>query len=312
MIPYKIISPILFTIFNRPETTHRVFDQIRKIKPKKLYVAADGPRPDHASDIEKCRQTRNIISNIDWSCNVKTDFSSKNLGCRNRMITGINWFFDHEESGIILEDDCFPDPTFFRFCEELLNCYRQEPKVMHISGNNFQKTHSLHSYYFSKYSHIWGWATWRRAWKQFDDQMADLSNFVDSGSLRKLCQNYWEYRYWKIILTQARHKTLSAWSYNWLYTIWKQGGMAITPTINLVKNIGIGKEATNTKSANSFIESVGVHQMIFPLNHPRALAINKLADQSTWSEVYKVPISAIIRNIPLAIRLISSYINGKK
>ena len=164
-------TAVLLVIFNRPETTQVVFEAIRKAKPPRLYVAADGPRTEVPSDAKKCKEAREIINQVDWDCEVKTLFREKGLGCGLGPSSAFTWFFEHEEDGIILEDDCLPSQSFFWFCEELLERYRHDNRVMHIGGNNFlngwQKDRD-YSYYFSNSGHIWGWATWRRAWKLFD------------------------------------------------------------------------------------------------------------------------------------------------
>lgn len=164
-------TPVLLIIFKRPDTTRQVLQAIRQVKPRQLFVAADGPRPDHPDEAEKCHQTRAVIEEVDWKCEVQTLFQQRNLGCGPGPVTGpvtaITWFFHNVEQGIILEDDCLPDLSFFRFCEELLDRYRYTEQIMHISGNNFLygRKRGSASYYFSKYTHVWGWATWRRAWK---------------------------------------------------------------------------------------------------------------------------------------------------
>ena len=167
---YKLKTPILFLIFNRLDTTEKVFEKIREQQPKYLYIAADGPRSDVPEDQEKCRKTRAIIDRIDWDCELKTLFREENLGCRNNAVQAITWFFDNVEEGIILEDDCLPDPTFFRYCEDLLSYYRYDMRVMHIAGSNLQQGFKSDnaSYYFSHIPWVWGWASWKRAWKYYD------------------------------------------------------------------------------------------------------------------------------------------------
>ena len=174
MAESSFITPVLFIIFNRVETTKRVFEAIRNVRPLKLYVAADGPRPGNDADKVNCDEVRKIIDDVDWPCEIKTLFQDQNLNCGRAPSTAITWFFEHEEEGIILEDDCLPSTSFFRFCHELLAYYRHDNRVMHIGGNNFlegwQKDPD-YSYYFSRSGHIWGWATWRRAWQTFDFDM---------------------------------------------------------------------------------------------------------------------------------------------
>src|SRR4051812_29566436 len=171
----KLHTPVLFVIFNRPETTRQVFEAIRTAKPSRLYIAADGPRKNKPGEDQKCQEAREIVKAVDWDCEVKTLFSKENLNCGRGPATAFTWFFEHEEEGIILEDDCLPTQSFFRFCQELLERYRYDYRVMHIGGNNFLngwQRDQDYSYYFSLSGHIWGWATWRRAWQMFDYKLS--------------------------------------------------------------------------------------------------------------------------------------------
>ena len=167
------ISPILFLIFNRPETTKKVFSAIKEVQPPRLYIAADGPRSEQPDEADHCELARTIATKVDWDCEVKTLFRDQNLGIRIAVSQAIDWFFEQEPEGIILEDDCLPDQSFFWFCKELLEKYRNDTRIMHIGGTNFQfgKNRTNYSYYFSRYAHIWGWASWRRAWEYYDEKL---------------------------------------------------------------------------------------------------------------------------------------------
>jgi hypothetical protein len=167
-------TPVVLIIFKRVDATQKVFDIIRQVQPKKLLVIADGARPDKEGEAEKCQQTRAIIDQVDWDCEVLRCFSERNLGCGVRISTGLQWVFEHVEEAIILEDDCLPHPTFFTFCSEMLDRYRDESRVMSVSGCLFARSPSPESYYFSHYLSCCGWATWRRAWQCFDFNMAKL------------------------------------------------------------------------------------------------------------------------------------------
>ena len=160
-----ITKPVLFCIFNRPELTARVFESIRARQPHQLFIASDGPRDSNSDDVTKVEAARQIVSRVDWECDVSTRFLSENLGCKHAMSSAISWAFEKTEDLIILEDDCLPHASFFGYCDSLLDRYRNEDSVMMISGNNFQPSRrSDASYYFSRWTHIWGWATWKRAW----------------------------------------------------------------------------------------------------------------------------------------------------
>ncbi|OUC08639.1 hemolytic protein HlpA-like protein, partial [Litorilinea aerophila] len=166
-------TPVIFLIFNRPDTTAQVFAEIAKARPRRLLVVADGPRPHRPDDVEKCSATRAVIERVDWPCEVSCDFAEENLGGRRRISSGLTWAFSQVEAAIVLEDDCLPHPTFFPFCEELLNRYCHDERIMAITGDNFQfgRSRTKYSYYFSRYFHSWGWATWRRAWQHYDDTL---------------------------------------------------------------------------------------------------------------------------------------------
>ena len=185
---HKLDMPVLFLIFNRADTTRQVFEAIERVKPKKLYVAGDGPRADVDSDPEKCRQARQIATSVTWDCEVNTLFQSQNIGCKYGVSSGIDWFFKREEMGIILEDDTVPSQSFFFFCQELLEKYRHDHRIMHINGTNFfwnDIQHPNASYFFSQYGNIWGWATWRRAWELYDVNLSDWT-FVKNSILKKV------------------------------------------------------------------------------------------------------------------------------
>ena len=163
-------APILFLIFNRPQLTARVFAAIREAQPSQLYVAADGPRSNRPGEADLCEQARRVINGVDWPCEVKTLYRQENLGCRQAVSSAITWFFDNVEAGVVLEDDCLPIESFFRFCSELLIRYRDDTRIGMISGNNhgFRIYDDSLSYSFSKHGAIWGWASWRRAWRLYD------------------------------------------------------------------------------------------------------------------------------------------------
>jgi len=281
-------APILFLIFNRPDTTKGVFEAIRKAKPPKLFVAADGPRPDKPSEWEKCQKVREIATAVDWDCEVKTLFRDSNLGCKVGVSRAIDWFFQHVEEGIILEDDCLPDQSFFSFCQELLEYYRNDTRIMHISGNNFQsgQTRGCGSYYFSKYAHIWGWATWRRAWLFYDLAIKTLPKFIQQRGIESVFQNAKVQKYWFNNLLAVFNGKKDTWDYQWNYSIWSQNGLCILPNANLVTNIGFGAGATHTKDENLPQLHVSIEKMRFPLNHPFFVIRDEFADSYTDKHIF--------------------------
>ena len=210
-------APVLFLIFNRPDTTRRIFDVIRQAKPERLFVAADGPRPERSGEAEKCAQTRSIIDEVDWDCQVKTLFREMNLGCRKAVSSGIDWFFDNVEEGIILEDDCLPGQSFFQYCQELLTYYINDTRVMQICGLNVltKWNRSGHSYFFSNYGPIWGWASWRRAWKHYDVNMKLWPEIKEKKLYEDFCQNQEEADYRLNLYDKVYRGEIDTWDYQW-------------------------------------------------------------------------------------------------
>lgn len=251
-------TPILLIIFNRPEETKQVLAALRQVKPSRLFVAGDGPRPKHPDDQLKCQTTRELIKTIDWPCEIKTLFQEQNLGCKQGPITAISWFFDQVDAGIILEDDCVPAPSFFSFCGELLDYYKDDQRIMHIGGSNFLPAATLGdqepSYYFSQHVYAWGWATWRRAWQHFDGELKTYPAFKATGQIYNIWKNKDAIRLANHIFRRAyEQKDNSVWDAQWVYAVWSQGGLSIVPKVNLVTNIGFGADATHTKIAEKGI-----------------------------------------------------------
>tara|TARA_B100000524_G_scaffold316971_1_gene195780 strand:- start:20 stop:946 length:927 start_codon:yes stop_codon:yes gene_type:complete len=279
-IPSKPLNTaVLFLVFNRLETTKKVFKAIRKAQPPRIYVAADGPRENKAGELQKVRETRDyIIQNIDWECRVFTLFRENNLGCKVAVSSAIEWFFDHENQGIILEDDCLPSLSFFWFCEELLEKYKDDYRIGHISGNNFQNgiKRGGYDYYYSIYNHIWGWASWSSRWKNYD---VNLENFDNSDFIEAMFQDKKTIKYWKDIYIKMKDKLIDTWDYQWTFSIWKQKQLSIIPNINLVKNIGFGVDATHTTQETEF-SNIENHE-IYLKDHPDYIEQNKFADDLT-------------------------------
>jgi hypothetical protein len=278
----NLSTPVLFLIFNRPDTTKRVFDQIREAQPCRLYIAADGPRKGVSGEDALCRETRNICAHIDWSCDVQTLFRDQNLGCRTAVNSAISWFFEQEEQGIILEDDCLPSPGFFSFCESMLEKYRDDERVMHIGGSNFQDSReALYSYYFSNVHHVWGWATWRRAWTQYDATMPEYDEFLSSGFLRQMFPKRYHQQLWKDCFAHVRSGRWNTWDYQWTYSIWKSNGLGITPQANLISNIGFSASGTHTTSSEASSLAERTTFQLGNLSHPIIMRADQRADSYT-------------------------------
>jgi hypothetical protein len=283
---YLLRTPVLFLVYNRPDITLRVLDSIRKAKPARLFIAADGPRPGDKRDADNCRRVREIIRTVDWDCEHSLLLRRKNLGCRAAVSEAVSWFFEQVGEGIILEDDCLPDPSFFNFCQELLEYYRDDTRVMHIGGDNFQPeeaTPERASYYFSRYGHIWGWATWRRAWKYYDVAMRTFPVFVKQGMLGNIFPRKFEQAHWEGYLKKVRDGDIDLWDFQWQYALWSQGGLSIVPKTNLVSNIGVGRNATHTKQP--IFADMNV-QSIIKIRHPRFILPDRKKDDSTFNIVY--------------------------
>ena len=290
-------TPILLIVFNRAETARQVFDEIRKVKPKHLFIAADGPRPDKKDDEKNCSDTRDIVKLVDWECEVKTLFQKDNLGCGVGPATAINWFFDHFDEGIILEDDCLPAPGFFTFCQAMLERYRHDENIFHVSGNNFQlgRKRGNASYYFSKYTGTWGWATWKRAWKYYQFKIKNLDSFLSQKKLNKVVQSKNERAYWIKIFRSMEALDIDTWDYQWTFTVWDQEALAIFPNTNLVKNIGFMENATHTFDPESLLANIKLGSMD-EIIHPTEIVRDKKADSFFYSKVLHVEYKKHHRN----------------
>jgi len=281
-------TPILFLLFNRPDTTKLVFAKIREVKPKYLFIAADGPRADRQSEKELCEQTRNLVmDSIDWDCEVKTLFRNENLGCGKAVSLAITWFFDNVEQGIILEDDCLPDLSFFQYCSDLLEKYRFDEQVFVIGGNNFQsKKWGKSSYYFSAYGFTWGWATWRRAWSKFDYSLQSIEEKQFKHQLKRYFPKQQQRDYWYCIYKTMKYIPIDTWDYQWTITQWYNNGINILPNINLVKNIGFGNDATHTKCNVDGVMNLETHHIDLII-HPSKKKINKKADLCSFYKIFE-------------------------
>ncbi|MBW4605056.1 MAG: glycosyltransferase family 2 protein [Calothrix sp. FI2-JRJ7] len=281
-------TPVAFIIFKRPQTTEKVFEAIRQAKPPKLLVIADGPRPNVPGEADKCCAAREIIKRVDWDCEVLTNFSDINLGCKLRVSSGLDWVFENVEEAIILEDDCLPHHTFFNFCEELLEKYRHDNRIMVISGDNFQfgRTRTQDDYYFSRYTHWWGWATWRRAWQYYDVNMTSWDKVKNEGYLKDILKDPTSVKYWFDTFQSTYDGKIDTWDYAWLLTCWLQNGLTILPSKNLVSNIGFSSEGTHTLNPNTVLANVPVEEMGFPLKHPQFIIRNEKADSFTHNLLY--------------------------
>ena len=275
-------TPVALLIFNRPTMVARIFAEIARARPEKLLIIADGPRSDQPEEAAKCAAARAVVEKVDWDCDVFRNYSEVNLGCGLRPASGINWVFENVEEAIILEDDCLPHPTFFRFCEELLEHYREDERVMTISGNNFQygTSRTENSYYFSQYPHTWGWATWRRAWALYDFEVKLWPRLRETSWLLDTLGDQESDDYWRPIFDSLSERS-DVWDYQWIFSCWAQHALAILPNVNLISNIGWGKDSTHTKALDNPSANLATEALRFPLDHPACMVRNREADRFT-------------------------------
>jgi hypothetical protein len=287
--PHPLNTAVLFLVFNRLDTTQQVFSAIRQAKPPRLYIASDGARKTKAGEAEKVTAVRDFIqSSIDWKCDIQTLFRDKNLGCKYAVSGAIDWFFENEEMGIILEDDCLPSQSFFWFCEELLGKYKDDMRVWHISGDNFQEgaRRGEGDYYYSKYTHIWGWASWANRWQSYDVKMESYKYFYSSNQLLNIFNNKNSQKYWADIFLKVVDGQIDTWDYQWAYTVLSNSGLSILPNKNLISNIGFGPDATHTMDLDSQHSKLDRADVSFPLKHPKLVVYDRLADDFTESKMF--------------------------
>ena len=291
MNAFKLTTPVAFIIFNRPDTTARVFAEIAKAKPTKLLIVGDGPRTQRTGEAERVAATRAIIEQVNWPCEVLTNFSEINLGCKRRVSSGLDWVFTQVEEAIILEDDCLPDPSFFRFCQEMLETYRFDKRVGMISGDNFQfgRIRGNESYYFSKYTHIWGWASWRDRWQTYDVDMQLWPELLEQQRLEDLVLEKSEVPFWTSIFERVYRGKIDTWDYQWCFANWVQGRINVMPSVNLISNIGFGHDATHT-TMSSPLANLPTSPVIFPLKHPNIRARNQAADRYSDKHCFRPPL----------------------
>jgi hypothetical protein len=282
-------TPVLLLTYKRPDTTQTVFNAIQEARPTKLYVSQNFPSSQDEAEQQKWEKTREIVDQVDWDCEVKTLFRKQHLSLKESISSAIDWFFDREEIGIILEDDCVPNRSFFEFSEELLNYYRTDERIMSISGDNFQFGHnsSEASYYFSRYNHIWGWASWRRAWEKYDVQMKLWPKVKNEGVLYDMLIDTNVVKYWENVFDRTYLGHIDTWDYQWTFACWINNGLTILPSVNLISNIGFREDATNTQKKNKYA-NLPTEPVRFPLNHPLTIIRNARADRITEADHYGI------------------------
>jgi hypothetical protein len=283
-------TPVLLLFFNRPGHAAAVMNRVRDARPARVYAHVDGPRAGRAEEEALVEACRDLVRGIDWPCEVNTLFREQNMGLRDGVGDALNWFFSKEEFGIVLEDDCLPEPSFFPYCEELLHRYRDDERIMHITGSNVAEeytNHSVDSYFFSRFSLVWGWASWRRAWEKMSPGLGGLNEFEESGSMRTLIPGYMARTYMMDKFRVTSRRENNSWAYAWFYSILKNDGLCIIPKINLVENVGVGDaDATNTRTRLQH-QLVRAGSMTFPLHHPADSSVDEARERQIFYHTQK-------------------------
>lgn len=289
-------TPVVLIVYNRPELTRRLLDALAVVRPRRLLVVADGPRS--RQDEARCAGVRALLDELPWNCIVERNYSDRNLGVRERPASGIDWAFSLVEEAIILEDDCLPDPSFFPYCTELLRHYRDDERVMQIGGSNFQRgvSRSSFGYYFSVYYHLWGWATWRRAWRHYDLNVTRWPELKRQGLLESLPISGSARRHWARIFDRAWKRELRTWDFQWQFAMWSQHGLAAVADTNLISNTGFGPDASHTTDFTWHSEMPTGRVEV--LGHPSAIVPDRIADEVEFRARH-------LHQTPLLKRLIS-------
>ena len=288
-----LTTPVVFIVFNRPDQTAKVFSAIRDVRPSQLFVIADGPRPDVVLDAQKCAAVRTVLDGVDWPCQIFRKFAKQNIGLRRNVAEGLDWVFEQAERAIILEDDCLPDPTFFPFCEELIERYAQDRQVAAISGTNLDPDYLRlpggESYYFSRFCHIWGWATWRRAWRYYDGEMKEWPALAKGDWLARKIETPTAINFWRRHFDDCvrNHPDgLGTWDVQLVFAFWLHDLLAITPRNNLITNLGFGIDAAHTRSRTRTAQ-LPTEPMQFPLRHPKEKIVNAAADHNIQDNFFE-------------------------
>ena len=309
---HRMDTPVVLVIFKRPQFTARVLEMLAQVKPRQLFVVADGPRLDRPGEEEACAAARAVIDRVNWDCEVRKDYSEINLGAAGRVSSGLNWVFRHVEEAIVLEDDCLPHPSFFPFCTELLAKYRDDERVMHIAGSTYRagEIDTPYSYFFSVMNGCWGWATWRRAWQYFDASATLWPELKQTSWLADILEHPSAVRYWAgtFDIAHERKGDLSGagyWDVLWTFACWANSGLAITPRSNLVTNVGCGADATHMHWEDDPIGNIPLTEIRFPLDHPPNVLMLREADRDF---IHKVILPRTEQPRPSALRSLAARV----
>lgn len=298
-------APVVMLTFARPDTTARVLEAVRRARPSRLLMVANAPRAEVPGEAELCERTRELFEDLDWDCELETAFADEHLSQKRRIESGLDWAFGRVDEAIVLEDDCVPDPGFFGFCDALLERYRDDPRVLSISGDNTQlgERSGPGSYYFSRYPQIWGWAGWRRSWELYDPGMEAWPALRDGAWLREILGSERAVAYWQHLFDRTYGEG-DAWDRAWLFAGWLSGGLHAIPAVNLVSNVGFRADATNTRPRlGSLLAELPAVPIGFPLEHPSAVERDREADERTERVLFSGVISQLFERVRAARRL---------
>ncbi|KAA1421461.1 glycosyltransferase family 2 protein [Nocardioides humilatus] len=288
-------TPVVLIAFRRPDVTQRNLDVLRRVQPEQLFIVADGPRPGRPDEAEKCAEVRALIDQIDWPVKVERKFAERNLGLEANVELGLDWVFSQVDRAIVLEDDCIPDPSFFRYADELLTRYADEKRVWQIGGDTHLVPKEMfhgHSYGFSTWASVWGWATWADRWhdhrSEFNRDHAGAEDRVDQTPRTADAQRtHVAVPHPDALVTEAARKHFTfvstepdgdryGWDHHWWVTIMSRQGLSIMPCVNLVEHDGYGEGATHTRAAK---DPVPADALEFPLQHPPTVELNEDAER---------------------------------
>lgn len=288
-------TPVALLIFNRPDTTKQVFAAIRQAQPETLLVVADGPRPDRVGEADACARARAIIEQVDWPCRVLKNYSNVNMGCKERVSSGLEWVFKEVEEAIILEDDCLPHPDFFPFCEKMLEKYRDDERIMMIGGTNYllDQLKIPESYCFSRYFAIWGWASWRRAWKQYDITMKDWKRFKTEGQLKSFYSQGFMEKHVSSMMELAYYNRTNTWDIQWFYSCLFNNGLSIIPRVNLISNIGLVGTHTSGDVSNNCFPVFALDTL--DIKHPQYVFPDYAYDDTFFRRKIKKTVGTVVR-----------------
>ena len=304
-------EPVLLIAFNRPTDFAALIARLRETQPPRVYVSIDGPRAGNSQDVVNVSHCRDVVSTIDWTDDVQTNFQETNLGCGDAVATALTWFFEHEERGIILEDDILPQATLFDFCSELLDRYEADERVLAISGCNFvppeHQSRSQDSYRFSRVPHIWGWATWRRSWDVYRFDMSDWTSRLPNSRLWRVSgRSPSGFVFWRSIFDLMARKQVDTWDMQLVFEGMVRDMWTATSNVNLVDNTGFGEAATHTERRPQYLRRS--ENLTFPLSHPPVL-VDEKADDWTRRVVFEATMKGLFSH---GLRYIGQLTRSKK